>query len=78
MFNLVVLPMIGKAGFAVCTPVLILACILLPTLFLARTISRWVRALTATTEVLALALMFSTVQRLHMQYLRGGFRGLIK
>lgn len=76
MFTLIALAAIGKAGFIVCIPVLIPACMLLPALFLARKLPWWVKVLLAAVELAAFALMVSTVDKLHMQYLRGGFKGL--
>ncbi len=76
MFTLIALAAIGKAGFVVCVPVLIPACILLPAVLLARKLPWWAKVLTVATELAALALMVSTVDKLHLQYLRGGFKGL--
>ena len=76
MFTLIALAAIGRAGFVVCVPVLIPACILLPALLLARKLPWWVKVLAAALELAAFALMFSTVDKLHIQYLRGGFKGL--
>jgi hypothetical protein len=76
MFTLIALAAIGKAGFIVCVPILSLACLLLPALLLARKLPWWVKLLTVAAELAALALMVRTVDRLHLQYLRGGFKGL--
>ena len=68
---------IGKAGPIVCAPFLTVACILLAALLWARRLPWWAKVVTAAIEVWAFAVMFHTVERLHMEYMRGAFRGII-
>jgi hypothetical protein len=68
---------IGKAGPIVCVPFLTVACILLAAMLWARRLPWWAKLFTAVIEVWAFAVMFRTVDRLHMEYLRGAFRGII-
>lgn len=66
---------IGKAGYVVCTPVLLPACALLPLLLLNSGI-RWpVKLATVTAELGAIALLLRTVGRFILQYQQGHFRG---
>jgi hypothetical protein len=76
-FFLLMLSEIGKAGVLVCAAVLIPAAILLPWMLLARRIPWWVRLLTASLELPAFWLMYNTVEKLHLEYLRGGFKDLM-
>ncbi len=76
MILLVVLPQIAKAGTILCAPVLILAAILLPWMLLSQKIPLWLRLLTAALELPAFWLMYHTLEKLHLEFLRGGFHGL--
>jgi len=66
---------IAKAGYVVCTPVLLPACILLPALLLNSGV-RWpVKLALVVAELGAIALLLRTVGRLMLQYQQGHFKG---
>jgi hypothetical protein len=73
----VVLPEIGKAGTIVCAAVLLPASIFLPWMLVARKIPWWLKLLTTALELPAFWLMYITVEKLHLEYLRGAFKGMM-
>jgi hypothetical protein len=74
---LLALSEIGKTGVTICAAVLIPAAILLPWMLLARRVPWWLRLLTTSVELLAFWLMYGTVEKLHLEYLQGGFKNLM-
>jgi hypothetical protein len=76
MFSLLLVVGVTQAGFAICVPVLLPACFLLPALVRAQQVPSRVRKRTAIIVAAALIIMLATVSIFYFQHRQGGANGL--